>query len=98
MISKFEEECQKRNIRLFILPVNSPKLDGCMKRTHLRRTEEFYETMDSSFHIPGPRNDLLGWEKVSRYNRDIIEEAVMPVIKYGVKYYANESPREILAL
>jgi putative transposase len=28
----FEEECQKRNIRLFVLPPNSPKLNGYVER------------------------------------------------------------------
>jgi hypothetical protein len=98
VIIKFEEECRKRNIRLFILPLNSPELDGYIERAHLTHTEESYEVVDSSFHIPELRNDLLGWEEVSRYNRDMIEEVVLPVIKYGVIYYARESPREILAL
>lgn len=36
-----EEECQKRNIRLFILPPNPPKLNGYAERAHLTHTEEF---------------------------------------------------------
>ena len=66
----FEEECQKRNSRLFVLPPNSPKLNGYVERAQLTHTEESYEVTDSSFHVPELRNNLLGWEKVSQYNRD----------------------------
>ena len=77
----FEEECQKRNSRLFVLPPNSPKLNGYVERAHLTHTEEFYEVTDSSFHVPELRNNLLNWEKVSRYNRDI---SASPI--FGIPY------------
>jgi putative transposase len=44
----FEEECQKRGIRLFILPPRSPKLNGGVERAHRTHTEQFYEITDSS--------------------------------------------------
>jgi len=46
----FEEECQKRNISLFVLPPNSLKLNGHAERAHLTHTEEFYEVTDSPFN------------------------------------------------
>ncbi|HEU65721.1 MAG TPA: hypothetical protein ENN57_03530 [Chloroflexi bacterium] len=61
----FEEECQKRNIRLFVLPPNSPKLNGCVERAHLTHTEEFCEVTDSSFNIVELKDKLLDREKVS---------------------------------
>ena len=60
----FEEECQKRDIKLFILPPCSPKLNGGVERAHRTHTEEFYEITDSSFDIPDLRNELLAWERV----------------------------------
>ena len=44
--SEFEEECQRRKIRLFVLPPKSPKLNGCVERAHRTHTEEFYEVYD----------------------------------------------------
>ncbi len=38
----FEEECQKRGIRLFVLPARSPKLNGAVEQAHRTHTEEFY--------------------------------------------------------
>ena len=59
----FEEECQRRNIRLFVLPPHSPKLNGCVERAHRTHTEEFYEVTDSSFDLPELRIELLEWER-----------------------------------
>ncbi len=47
----FEEECQKRGIKLFVLPPRSPKLNGGVERAHRTHTEEFYEVTDSSFDL-----------------------------------------------
>jgi len=58
----FEEECHKRDIRLFVLPPRSPKLNGCVERAHRTHTEEFYEVTESSFDIPELRAELLEWE------------------------------------
>jgi putative transposase len=79
--SVFEEEYQKRNTRLFVLPPNSPKLNGYVERAHLTHTEESYEVTDSSSHVPELRNNLLDWEKVSRYNRD---NSALPI--FGLPY------------
>ena len=32
----FEEECQRRDIKLFVLPPRSPKINGYVERAHLR--------------------------------------------------------------
>lgn len=60
----FEEECQRRNIKLFILPPRSPKLNGYVERAHRTHTEEFYEVTESSFCIAELSSELLGWERV----------------------------------
>ncbi len=48
----FEEECQRRGIKLFVLPPRSPKLNGAVERVHRTHTEEFYEVTESSFELP----------------------------------------------
>jgi len=60
----FEEECQRRGIKLFVLPPRSPKLNGAVERAHRTHTEEFYEVTDSTFDLTEIRDDLLAWEKV----------------------------------
>ena len=60
----FEEECQRRGIKLFVLPPSSPKLNGGVERAHRTHTEEFYEATESSFELSGLREELLAWEQV----------------------------------
>jgi transposase InsO family protein len=60
----FEEECQRRNIRLFVLPPRSPKLNGGVERAHRTHTEEFYEVTDSTFEIADLSRELLEWERI----------------------------------
>ena len=60
----FEEECQRRGIKLFVLPPRSPKLNGAVERAHRTHTEEFYEVTDSSFGLSELREELVEWEEV----------------------------------
>lgn len=62
----FEEVCQRRGIKLFVLPPRSPKLNGGVERAHRTHTEEFYEVTDSTFELDDLRPKLLEWE--STYN------------------------------
>jgi transposase InsO family protein len=58
----FEQVCQRRGIRLFVLPPRSPKLNGGVERAHRTHTEEFYEVTDSTFELAQLRQELLEWE------------------------------------
>jgi len=60
----FEEECQRRGIRLFVLPPRSPKLNGHVERAQRTHTEEFYEVTDTSFQMAELNEALLEWERV----------------------------------
>ena len=64
--SVFEEECRRLDIRLFVLPARSPKLNGHVERAHRTHThtEEFYEVTDTDFDIQSLNQALLKWEKV----------------------------------
>ncbi len=60
--SVFEETCQQRGIRLFVLPPRSPKLNGHVERSNRTHTEEFYEVTDSEFDLPILNPALRRWE------------------------------------
>ncbi len=60
----FEEECQRRGIKLFVLPPCSPKLNGGMERAHRTHSEEFYEVTESFFDLAELRDELLEWKQV----------------------------------
>jgi len=60
----FERECQRRGIKLFVLPPRSPKLNGHLERAQRTYTEEFYEVTDTNFNMPELNQALLSWENV----------------------------------
>ncbi len=60
----FEQACQERGIRLFVLPPRSPKLNGCVERAQRTHTEEFYEVTDFPLRMPALNQSLLAWERV----------------------------------
>jgi len=62
--SEFEEECQRRKIRLFVLPPKSPKLNGCVERAHRTHTEEFYEVYEVPWNVTDLNPRLQKWEYV----------------------------------
>jgi len=60
----FEEACQERSIRLFVLPPHSPKLNGYVGRAHRTYAEEFYEVYDGGLEISSVNQALRKWETV----------------------------------
>jgi transposase InsO family protein len=62
--SEFEEECERRQIRLFVLPPKSPKLNGCVERAHRTHTEEFYEVYEVPWNVTELNPELRRWENI----------------------------------
>ncbi|MGB3906068.1 MAG: helix-turn-helix domain-containing protein [Anaerolineae bacterium] len=60
----FESECQRRQIRLFVLPPRSPKLNGHVERAQRTHTEEFYEVWDLTWTVADLNRELLAWEQI----------------------------------
>jgi len=65
----FEEACQERGIKLFVLPPRSPKLNGAVERAHRTHTEEFYEVYDGDLEILPLNQALRRWESVYNHIR-----------------------------
>jgi transposase InsO family protein len=60
----FEQECQRRRIRLFVLPPRSPKLNGRVERSNRTHTEEFYEVTELEWTVPAVNRQLRQWERI----------------------------------
>ena len=58
----FEQACQERGLRLFVLPPRSPKLNGAVERAQRTHTEEFYEVNDFPLEIAPLNRQLRLWE------------------------------------
>lgn len=54
----------KRNIKLFVLPLDSRESDDCVEQADLAYTEGFHLVTDSSFDIPHLTEKLLNWERL----------------------------------
>ncbi|RLC62993.1 MAG: hypothetical protein DRI01_05970 [Chloroflexi bacterium] len=60
----FKRECQRRSIKLFVLPPYLPKFNGHVERTQRTHTEEFYEVTATSFEMAELTQALLEWERI----------------------------------
>jgi transposase InsO family protein len=61
-MAEFEAACQARGIRLFVLPIRSPKLNGAVERANRTHTEEFYEVTDAEPELAPLQAALRDWE------------------------------------
>jgi len=66
-MAEFEQACQEKGIRLFVLPPRSPKLNGCVERAHRTHGEEFYQVYADDWDIPVMNKVLEEWERI--YNQ-----------------------------
>lgn len=65
----FEEACQKKSVRLFILPPRSPKLNGHVERANGTHRQEFYEVSEIELSLVEHNKQLERWEHVYNYIR-----------------------------
>ncbi len=63
-MAQFELACQKRGIRLFVLPPRSPKLNGHVERAQRTHREEFYRFADLPTSLKEINKMLRTWERV----------------------------------
>lgn len=61
-MAQFEQACSDLDIRLFVLPPRSPKLNGCVERTNRTYREEFYECSTAAPTVAGLGHALRRWE------------------------------------
>lgn len=61
-MAEFEELCQEKGIRLFVLPPRSPKLNGQVERAHRTHKEELYQVYDGDWDGPALKAALHRWQ------------------------------------
>lgn len=92
--SVFEQACQARHIRLFVLPPRSPKLNGAVERSHRTHKEEFYQLYPGDPHLAPLRSALRTWEHT--YNTFRPHQALDNLTP--LEYIAAHCPRAAPAL
>lgn len=60
--AEFEKECKDLDIKLYVLPPKSPKLNGAVERANRTHTEEFYEVADCAWNVSALNPQLIKWE------------------------------------
>ena len=68
-MGEFEAECQRRELKLFVLPPRSPKLNGCVERANRTHTEEFYEVHEIRAELKHHNVQLEAWEQTYNHIR-----------------------------
>jgi putative transposase len=58
----FEAYCQQHELRLFVLPPRSPKLNGMVERLQRTFTEEFYQCTDAPLRVAALATELRAFE------------------------------------
>ena len=65
----FEQQCRLRQIKLFVLPPRSPKLNGSVESAQRTHTEEFYQVYKLPWRMREIRPHLQRWQKPYNYTR-----------------------------
>jgi transposase InsO family protein len=65
----FEQACRNRQIRLFVIPPRSPKLQGFAERSNRTHREEFYEVEEIEVTLEGHNRQLEEWNRIYNYIR-----------------------------
>lgn len=63
-LDTLEEVCQKRGIKLFVLPPRSPKLNGYVERSNRTHREEYYQVYETPLLIDEQRARLKQWQHI----------------------------------
>ena len=63
------QECRLRQIKLFVLPPRSPKLNGSVESAQRTHTEEFYQVYDLPWTCRDIRPHLQRWQHTYNYIR-----------------------------
>lgn len=59
----FEQACQQRGVKVYVLPPRSPKLNGRVERANRTHTEEFYEITPCALLLADLNRELQDWER-----------------------------------
>lgn len=68
-MGEFEEACRGHQLKLYVLPPRSPKLNGAVERSNGTWRYEFYWVYDLSWEIQELRQQVSRWQHIYNYIR-----------------------------
>jgi transposase InsO family protein len=88
----FEQACQQRGIRLFVLPPRSPKLNSAVERANRTHTEECYDVYTGELDLPTLRTAQRAWEDTYNHIRPHQALAYLTPAEFLVHHAAHGPP------
>jgi len=92
-MAEFEQACQDKGIRLFVLPPRSPKLNGCVERAHRTHVEEFYQVYADDWDLPVMNKVLQEWERIYNQVRPHHSLDNLTPREYILSHYPMSAPQ-----
>jgi transposase InsO family protein len=68
-MGEFEDACRRQQLKLFVLPPRSPKLNGSVERSNGTWRYEFYWCYDLPLEIDELREEVTYWQYVHNHIR-----------------------------
>jgi putative transposase len=96
-MAQFEQACAERNIRLFVLPPRSPKLNGHVERAQRTHTEEFYDRYLGELDLKSLNEGLQKWEGIYNTVRPHHSLDLMTPQEYLNEYHTGLAPPQKLS-
>ncbi len=87
--AEFEEACQQKQLPLFVLPPQSPKLNAHVERSHRTHNEEFYQVQAESDQVPALNRQLRRWEKTYNCVRPHQSLAYLTPLEFITRWKLN---------
>jgi len=92
-MAEFEAACRTHEIKLFVLPPRSPKLNGHVERAQRTHTEEHWELSNGDTDVESMRGELRKWETV--YNTIRPHQALKYLTPTEfIDKWKNEKPKQ----
>ncbi len=91
-MAQFEQACADKNIRLFVLPPRSPKLNGHVERAQRTHTEEFYDLYMGELDLKSVNEALRDWEVFYNTVRPHHSLDLRTPAEYLYEYHSDLAP------
>jgi putative transposase len=90
--AEFEQACQEKEIKLFVLPPRSPKLNGHVERAQRTHTEEFHDRYMGELDLKRLNQAMREWEHIYNHIRPHHSLALKTLAEYLAQYHQRMAP------
>ncbi len=88
--AEFEAACLQKELPLFVLPPQSPRLNAHVERSNRTHNEEFYEVQAESDQVPVLNRQLQAWEKACNCVRPHQSLPYLTLLEFITRWKPNQ--------